>query len=941
MNWKRRALQWMILMVAGIGFISCSNTPSSLRQQLDLSGTWQLWLASDDFSQLQPWQLSDSSDTVQLPGSLDENGKGYPVLDASDMMLNRVVTYIGPAVYRKTVTIPQNWSGKFIELKMERTKVTKVWIDSIYVGTQNRIFSPQKFNLSEVLTPGGHTITILVDNTLSLVPVEGSHAYSEDTQTNWNGILGDFYLEASNSTHIQQLKITPNVPEKTIDVAIHVTGSPARIESGDLRLKAASWNSKTIHQVPEKWLPISLGLQDTVLVVNYEIGEGMQLWSEFDPALYKLEVALFANEKCQDIVFEDFGMRTFKNAGTQFEINGVTTFLRGKHDAAVFPLTGYPPMETEEWVRLYEIAKSYGLNHYRFHSWTPPEAAFKAADICGIYLQPETPIWWSFKAENPDHITFMTDEGCAILDAVGNHASFVMFALGNEIYQDRVYLKQMVDNFRAYDNRHLYAQGSNNRGSNPSQAEGDDFWVTFRTDVEKDDLSTDVRGSISFVDAVDGGQINTLYPSTDRTYATAIAHSTIPVIGHEIGQFQVYPNYEAELPKYAGVLKPVNLELFKQRLENQGMGDQDLDFFKGSGALSVLCYREDIERAMRTPGFGGFQLLDLQDYPGQGTALVGLLDAFMDSKGLISPEEFRKFCDEIVIQAIMPKYCWQTSESYQAAIQVVNYSNHALNNVDFNWSLTIEESAEPIGSGSLQISEIPCGGITQIGNLEIALNNIEKASKATLLIQSQQTGLEITYPVWIYPETMVEIPENITVATALNPIIVDRLEKGGKVLLFPDHKAMLAKTFPGQFIAEFWNYGMFTSLATQWGRRISPGTMGILTDPNHPIFNGFPTEFHTDWQWWVMMKNSRPLIFDESSQVFEPIVQVIDNINRNHKLGLVFEGTVGKGKVLVSMINLPGIAEYPEARQLYVSLVNYMESDAFDPKNPLDVDLLK
>ena len=934
---NRKHVYWFSISILLLLLVGCSSQPKSIRPQIDLSGTWKVQLSPDESLLSQPWKLA-TEETVQLPGSLDENGKGEPVKESTDLTLTRIVKYEGPAIFQKEVFIPQTWKGHLIDLKMERTKVTQVWVDSVYVGSQNRIFSPQSFDMTYVMTPGNHLLTIIVDNTLKLVPVEGSHAYSEDTQTNWNGILGDFYLEATALTHIQSVKVTSDLESKAIDVDVQIDQPTTENQKMDIRLFAKSWNSGKIHVVPEMLFPVNLASNDTVVTIHYPMGDAVQLWSEFDPALYKLEVLLFVNEQPVDNVLTDFGMREFKNVGTQLEINGTTTFLRGKHEAAVFPLTGYPPMDIEGWMHVYKIAQSYGINHYRFHSWAPPEAAFEAADICGIYLQPETPIWWSFKPEDPAQMQFMIDEGKAVMDAYGNHPSFVMFALGNEIYQDRVYLKQMIDTFRAYDNRHLYAQGSNNRGSNPSQAEGDDFWVTFRTDVEKDDLSSDVRGSISFVDAVDGGQINTFYPSTRQTYSKAIAPSSIPVVGHEIGQFQVYPDYETELPKYTGVLRPGNLELFKKRLEDAGMGDQVKAFHEASGALSMLCYREDIERAIRTPGFGGFQLLDLQDYPGQGTALVGILDAFMETKGLITPIQFRDFCDAVVIQALMDKYCWTNDETFAADIQIANYSQNALSNMAVDWSVQVGGEAMALDSGTLSAKAVPDGGLTGVGQITLDLGAVEKASRATLKLKSDD--LSIDYPIWIYPANLeVQVPDDVMVADALTEDVMNHLKSGGKALLFPDFEAMQDKSVGGQFIAEFWNYGMFTMLAEQWGRRKSHGTMGILTDPAHPIFNDFPTENHTNWQWWIMTKNSRPLILDETDAAYRPVVQVIDNINRNHKLGLVLEGTLREGKVLVSMINLPAIQDYPEARQLYASLLNYMASDDFNPKEALPADL--
>ncbi len=919
---------------------STQNTTAGIRQNIDLSGQWQFRIDYKNTGITDNWSRISFDDSITLPGTLDENKKGHLNQDSVDGHLNRVYNYYGPAWFKKEVIIPESWNGKHIELIMERTKVSHVWLDSTYLGTNNTIFSKQVYSLIGIAQAGKHLLTIMVDNTEKLVPVAGSHAYSEDTQTNWNGIIGQFCLEASNLTRIEMLRVYPDIHSKQIRVRLKISNPEILSRAAELKLSAESWNTSQPHRINTKTYPLNLTTPDSMVDIIYALGDETQLWSEFSPVLYRLSVALDDMDKVLDNMNVDFGMCEFKTKGTQFIVNGTTTFLRGRHDACVFPLTGYPPMDTTGWMRMFQIVKSYGLNHVRFHTWCPPEAAFKAASILGIYLQPELPMWWSFRGDDSSQVAFMLKEGTHILDNYGNQPSFIMFALGNEVYQDRKYMKGMLDKLREYDNRHLYAQGSNNFGGNPSLAAGDDYWTTFRTALEKPDCCTDVRSSISFVDAKDGGILNTLTPSTSFTYSNAIKSSPIPIIGHETGQYQVYPNF-SEIPKYTGVLKPWNLELYKKRLEEKGMGDQVYDFFKASGALSVLCYRADIETALRTPGFGGFQLLDLQDYPGQGTALVGILDAFMDSKGLITPTEFRQFCDEVVVLLFMDKYCWTNKELFNAEIKIANYSASALTGRMINWSLISALDGKVIHTGKILKGNITQGGITSAGTIQCNLKNIQKAQKVLVNINIDGTHFNTTYPIWIYPVIeKVNVPQTITETTELSTDIMEQLTNGKNILLFPEFKSIEKRSVPGMFIPEFWNYAMFTGFAKQNNRGFSPGTMGILTQPSLPLFNDFPTEFYTNWQWWSIMKNSRPLILDGMNRNYRPLVQVIDNINRNYKLGLIFEFKVGKGRLLVCTANLPAMTDKPEACQLYSSILKYMNSKKFNPSEKISPDEL-
>jgi hypothetical protein len=394
------------------------------------------------------------------------------------------------------------------------------------------------------------------------------------------------------------------------------------------------------------------------------------------------------------------------------------------------------------------------------------------------------------------------------------------------------------------------------------------------------------------------------------------------------------------MKKYTGVLKPWNFKVFKSRLEDKKIGDQAMDFFKASGALSMICYRADIEMAIRTPGFGGFHLLDLQDFPGQGTALVGVLDAFMDSKGLIKPEEFSQFCNRVVPLLITDKFCLTNEQRLIGKIQVANYSGDPFKNQTVSWIL--KNSNNDVFAQQKGIHDIKQGGLTDISTLDIDLSDIIKAEKLTLTIKLDGTAFENSYPLWIYPgNSDITLPEGITITEKLDDKTIASLTSGARILLFPDHNEFIDLTVGGLFTPDYWNYRMFKGISESNKKPVSPGTMSILTNPQHPLFGDFPTEFHSNWQWWPIVKKSRPFILDNAPVDYRPLVQVVDNIERNHKLGLIFEFAVGQGKLLVCMSDLLSITYKPEARQLYSSILRYMSSDKFTPAHKLSVGDLK
>lgn len=932
----------LFLTILSAALISCQQPKfNSVRETINLAGTWHFSTDDKYSGEQEKWFINELTDSIVLPGSMDENKKGNINRDTTDYHLNRKYVYTGPAWYQKEIEIPESWNGKHIELFLERTKVSKIWIDSTFIDSSDMIFTPQIFNISGKISAGKHLLTIMIDNTEKLVPVEGSHAYSEDTQTNWNGILGKITLTASSQARIENVRITPDIESGKVMLKLNISAKNQTLNDAVIKLQALLKNSKESSAAEEKSYSLGKVNSDTTIYLTYEVGKNADLWSEFGPTFYSLITELTENSEVIDNRQTEFGMRKFSTRDKQFTINGKTTFLRGEHNACVFPLTGYPPMDKEGWLKVYNTAKEYGINHFRFHSWTPPEAAFEAADIAGIYLQPELPIWWSFKPEDKNQMDFMLRTGEAILSVYGNHPSFVMFALGNEVFQDRDSITMMVNHFRNFDPRPLYAQGSNNRGGDPSYAPGDDYWTSFRTGKEQPDLSTDVRTSISFVDSKEGGILNTIYPNTTFNYTKAISNSPVPVIGHEIGQYQIYPPYKTEMPKYTGILEPRNFEIFRQRLIKAGMGDEAEAFFKASGSLAAECYKADIETAIRTPHFGGFQLLDLQDYPGQGTALVGILDAFWENKGLITPDKFRQFCDRVVVLGEFEKYCWTSGEKFNAAAVVANYGENRINGESIKWELVKKNDSTVAAEGTLASVNIDQGTVLNCGKIEFTLPDNNSPGRYDLKLKMLKTGKTNEYPVWVFPAVKPEVPANIIVSKELDSKTKQTLENGGTVLLTPDFNKIKDKSLPGQFIPEFWNWKMFTMLAKRFGGQVSPGTMSILVNPDHPLFKNFPTEFHADWQWWTILKHSRPVILDDTKPDYRPIIQMIDNIDRNHKLGVLFEFKCEKGKILVCPVDFDGIKDKPEGSQFIEAVNKYIESDKFNPAEEIDFNGLK
>ena len=923
-----------LLLTAGFYSACTQQLPPDTRSRISLEGNWGLQLDTAGTGIAPDWLTKSCTDSLFLPGTTDMGKMGTYNTDMTlTTGLSREYVFEGKALYTKQIRIPEEWDGTSVRLVMERTKPTTIWIDGKEVGANNDISTAQQYDLSSYLFPGTHTVAILVDNGKQAVPEKvygSSHAYSASTQTNWNGIIGDFYLESAPLCGIDEIQLYPDVAKKVVTARVTLRNPDKGVGKGILSFYAEAWNTDKQHKTPVQTVEVDWTKPEQEL--ELALGDKALLWSEFTPALYRLSVSLKTDQSV-DTEQATFGLRDFKAKGCQFTMNGKVTFLRGKHDACVFPLIAHTAMDVETWRHYFQVAKQYGINHYRFHSWCPPEACFEAADIEGIYLQPELPVWGNIDIDDTELCDYLLKEGRNLHRAYSNHASFVMFGLGNEMSGEEG-LAMLIQTFKKEDNRHIYASGSNNYLGFKGKQADEDYFTTCRVGREDDkQFNTHARASFSFADAYDGGYLNHTYPNSEMDFSSANALCDVPIISHETGQFQVYPNYE-EIKKYTGVLKPRNFEIFKKRLEEAGMIDQAHDFMMASGKWSALLYRADIEMNLRTPEWGGFQLLDLQDYPGQGSAYVGILDAFMESKGLIAPEEWRHFCSEVVPLFCTEKFCWTNDEALTGEVEIANYSESDLNGKQLSWVLT-DSKQQVLDKGVLPL-QVKQGELAKVGTLKPAIASVRKAEKVTLALSIDGTPYRNDYSLWIYPAADKEVvpSEDICVTDDLDAHL-KYLTEGGKVLWFPSKDKHKDQTVGGLFQTDYWNYRMFRTICENLDRPVSPGTLGILTDPGHPALADFPTEFHTNWQWFPIIKQSYPMILDRLSDDYRPIVQVIDNVERNHKLGLLFEFKVGNGKLLVCMSDLKAVQDKPEARQFYRSILEYMESSAFAPSYSL------
>ncbi len=887
-------------------------------ERIDLSGEWQVKLDSTNVGMQENWASSKIDGTIiRLPGTLDDAGLGTP--NTLEPAINNYVMsnlarkhqYIGKAWYQKEIDVPSNWKDDAITLILERVLwESTVYIDGKKMGSANSLVGTHVFKLKD-LSPGKHMLTIVIDNSNKFpdINVAGSkypdkinkdmaHAYTNHTQIKWNGILGDIVLKASSNNDPADLQVYPN---KDLD-KLKITFNQPVPEANAVQLVIKTIDGKAVYS---KSVKASVSNQNQY-TLEIDKPEGVELWDEFNPKLYDVFVTTSTGT-----VNARFGYKFISNENGNLALNGRRIFLRGNLECVIFPLTGYPPTKKADWAKLIGQAKDYGLNHLRFHSWCPPKAAFEAADEAGFYFQIELPHWSLKFGEDVKTVTFLKSEAHKIIKDYGNHPSFIFMAMGNELQGDMEQLNSFVAELKPLDNRRLYATTafSFQRPAGTRPEPEDEFFIAQWT------KNGWIRGQ---------GIFNAKPPHFDADFTAGAEFVEIPLVSHEIGQYSVYPDM-SEIEKYTGVLEPLNFIAVRNDLEKKGLLELAPDFTYNSGKLASILYKEEIERAMKTPSFDGFQLLQLQDFPGQGTALVGLLNAFWESKGVISAEEFRQFNSELVPLLRFEKAVYENGETLKALIEVANFFK-PLNNQNINWSIS-DEAGKVLSNSKIQGSNLTIGNNANLGEIAFEVNT-QTAKKLKVEVSLEGTKYKNSWNIWVYPKT-VDLSKNGIVVTSSFVVAEQALNQGKKVLFNPDFKTL--KGIEGRFVPVFWSPVHFPN---------QPATMGLMVDVEHPALNDFPTDTHTDWQWWDLCINSKSVITD--SLDVTPIVRVIDNFVTNHHLANVFEAKVGSGLLVFSSIDLTSnLIDRPVARQLRNSLLEYMESDAFKPSKTITIEDLE
>ena len=924
---------------------------------------------------------------MDLPGTLDENGIGHRDVGANqwhpDAVLGNAAgeidkdapiatrftrrhTYEGEARISRKITVPDYGTDRLFVLA-ERARALRLLVDGevCAVFRQGTLSTPYIFELTGT-APGEHEFTFLSDNSYPGMPkvaICNSSAATDETQTNWNGILGECSMYTRPQNFIDSLRVYPRAVKKeeknkaggyVLDVCVELAPGAKKVyKDAKIILQSEALAVGELEDTQTLTEIISCsgeGLTEAgtdkeenpktmeIWFRDLPLRENVKLWDEDEGNLYEMAVTLDNGISAEDKGGSTaecrirFGIRSFGDNGSgRLALNGRAIFLRGEANCAEYPETGHPPMTIPEWKEMLLKYRSYGINFVRFHSHCEPEAAFAAADELGMLLQPELSHWDPKDAFGTEEsYRYYRAELVDLLKTYANHPSFVMLTLGNELQaqgEGRERMRELVRTAKKMDPTRLYANGSNAfYGEEGCDPESDFYTSQSCKDVV-------IRGTFSGM----RGYINENYPSADHTYDAAMAEIrksyTKPVFSFEVGQFEVLPDF-GELESFQGISDPVNLKLIRKRVEERGLLPVWKKYVEATGELSRLAYREEIEAAMRTRELSGISLLGLQDFPGQGTALVGMMNSHLEPKpyDFARPERFREFFQECRILVKLPHYTYEAGERLIAEVEAANFGKRNIEGV-FCWTLAGKKSVSE--NGNCEPAEIKSkntviatgedteiticrpGSYTEVGSLDIPLDFVEKNTALTLKVR---IGDSISaYPIWVYRKTTPVCPENVYETRAFDVKTREILQNGGRVYLSPDaDKESLPNSIKTQFTTDFWSVGTFAD---------QEGGMGQLIDTEHPIFKEFPTDFHTDWQWWIMA-TKRAVILPHPMKT---IITEMDSYAFLRPMAQMIEFRCLKGKVLLSTMELHKSQQYPEVRALQASIYTYLSGENFEP----------
>ncbi|MGH9371720.1 MAG: glycoside hydrolase family 2 TIM barrel-domain containing protein, partial [Vicinamibacterales bacterium] len=732
---------------------------------------------------------------------------------------------------------------------------------------------------------------------------------------NWGGIYGNVALEATEPTWIEQVYVRPDVAARTATFRVTVQSRERAPYTGEVRVSIATRHEgRAVVQVApggHAEADIEVSLPDA------------RLWSPDEPHLYTAAITLNRGAREHDRVEERFGMRQLQTRGNVLLLNGQPLYLRGYGDDNVEVLTGFPPSSRAVYLERLRLARSFGFNAVRFHSMTPSEEFFHAADEAGLFVMAELPA--AYTQYLLPHKDFLRQELQRVVLSYRNRPSLLSVAFGNEFNltwletdsERKAFLETVADFYRLAKSLHPDGLVLSNDGL--------------------------------------------IMKPTDLVSHFGRGLPDLPTVKHEFG------NYYCSLPdislidKFVGLFEPEWLHVKRRWVEENGLSDLYPRYVRNSHRLQHLGRKYQIERVRQQPNVTGYHYWLIVDYPGgtgEGDSWEeGWFDYFWRPKGITPREgqEINAAVLPLIDAGVHDRTLWSDA-TRQIGVTVSNYGDRALRDAPLSWTLVAD--GRTVAADSTRIS-VPTGAVNSV--FSIGVGPLSAAGAQQLELEIQVNGTHANrWTFWSFPRNGLLESAGTPVASTVKWAGINRMYPFIRQAPAPTgaDALLITPTLDDAALRHLRSGGRVWLMAERGG--IQPrtevsffpaagGAMGTMVQ-DHPALQGFPHDGFGDLQFYNLMEGAAPFPLDSWPTSYQPIVGGIrttagflSKVKNLSRVGYVFEARVGAGRLLVTTLRLREHFDeaYPEAIYLFDRFLRYASGGQFAPRTELNDDLLQ
>ena len=458
--------------------IPAIGEPSDLKQSLD--GEWRVEMvqASDIDLEEAPFAAEDFDDSafgrIDVPSHLQNAGYmnhkyvniQYPWDGHENPQEPNVPETNHVALYRRTFTVAerldaarQNGGTVSITFHGMATAIY-VWVNGMFVGYGEDGYTPNEFDITEALHDG--------ENVVAVACYEYASASWLEDQDYWrlHGLFRSVELAAQPHVHIEDMKVeadwNPETATGSLDALLAVRNA-----------KNAATVSATLKDLSGNvvW-ETALAASDETGIVSGSLD--VKPWSAESPALYELQVVVIGHDGAiVETATQRVGFRRFRIEDGIMKLNGKRVVFKGA-DRHEFDAKRGRAITRQDMIDDIMFCKRHNINAIRTSHYPNQEYWYDLCDEYGIYLIDETNLEthgsWCLPGDvvtedsavpgsKPEWEGACVDRVNSMMKRDYNHASVVIWSLGNESYAGDVFRAMSVHVHELDPNRPVHYEG--------------------------------------------------------------------------------------------------------------------------------------------------------------------------------------------------------------------------------------------------------------------------------------------------------------------------------------------------------------------------------------------------------------------------------------------------------------------------------------------------